>query len=96
MGMVLTVADEKQAYALSDRATYLARKKKLRLRVMVEGDPELINYYSAIQVNPARFPSVNSALARQLTDWLCSSEGQNLIGRYLVNGHQLFKPIYGE
>lgn len=96
MGMVLTVADEKKAYALSDRATYLARMKKLRLCVMVEGDPHLINYYSAIQVNPKRFPSINSVLARKLIDWLCSPEAQNLIGSYLVGGHQLFKPIYGE
>ena len=94
MGAVLTLADEKEAYTLSDRATYLARSKNLRLRVLVEGDPALINYYSAIQVNPARFSSIKSGLARQLVDWLCSAEGQNLIGKYLVSGNQLFKPIY--
>ncbi len=96
MGAVLTMADEKQAYTLSDRATYLARVKNLRLRVLVEGDPDLINYYSAMQVNPARFPSIKSELAKQLIDWFCSPEGQNLIGNYLVGGHQLFKPIFGK
>jgi tungstate transport system substrate-binding protein len=96
MGAVLTIADEKEAYALSDRATYLARVHNLRLQVLVEGDPDLLNYYSAIQVNPARFSSVKSALAKQLVDWLCSPEGQKLIGGYRAGGHQLFKPIYGK
>jgi tungstate transport system substrate-binding protein len=96
MGAALTMASEKQAYTLSDRGTYLARRNNLRLRVLVEGDLALINYYSAIRVNPARFPSINSKLARGLIDWLCSSEGQDLIGNYIVNGHQLFKPFYGK
>jgi tungstate transport system substrate-binding protein len=96
MGAVLTMADEKQAYTLSDRATYLARRNNLRLQVLVEGDTDLINYYSAIQVNPARLRSINVPLARRLVDWLCSPEGQKLIGSYIVNGHQLFKPIYGK
>jgi tungstate transport system substrate-binding protein len=96
MGAVLTMADEKEAYTLSDRATYLARVHNLRLQVLVEGDPDLLNYYSAIQVNPARFSSINSALARRLVDWLCSSEGQDLIGSYRAGGHQLFKLDYGK
>jgi tungstate transport system substrate-binding protein len=96
MGAVLTMADEKEAYTLSDRATYLARGNKLRLQVVVEGDPDLINYYSAIQVNPARLRSINTGLAQKLVDWLCSPEGQKLIGSYIVYGHQLFKPTYGK
>ncbi len=94
MGAVLTMADEKEAYTLSDRATYLARGMNLRLRVAVEGDPDLINYYSTIQVNPARFPSIKSALALKLVNWLCSPEGQRLIGSYVAGGHQLFKPVF--
>jgi tungstate transport system substrate-binding protein len=92
MGAALTVADEKQAYTISDRATYLARMDQLRLRILLEGDPELTNPYSAIQVNPSRHPSVKSGLSRQLIEWLCSSEGQDLIGGYRVDGHDLFKP----
>ncbi len=94
MGAVLTIAEEKQAYTISDRSTYLARMNRLRLRILVEGDPDLINPYSAIQVNPSRFPSVKSDLSRQLIEWLCSPEGQNLIGNYLVGGHRLFKPAF--
>jgi tungstate transport system substrate-binding protein len=94
MGAVLTMANEKDAYTLCDRATYLARKDQLDLQVLVELDPDLINYYSAIQVNPKRFPSVNSKLSSQLIDWLCSMEGQRLIGSYTRGGHVLFKPAY--
>ncbi len=92
MGATLTMANEKQAYTLSDRATYLARMNNIDLQVLVEGDPELINYYSAIQVNPARFSSLKSDLSLQLIDWLCSPEGQRLIGDYAVNGNKLFTP----
>lgn len=92
MGAVLTMSDEKQGYTLCDRATYLARKTQLKLQVLVEGDPDLLNYYSAIQVNPARFPAVKSGLARRLVEWLCTPEGQALIGRYSVGGNTLFTP----
>jgi tungstate transport system substrate-binding protein len=92
MGAVLTMADEKQGYTLSDRATYLALARKIRLSVLLEGDPDLINYYSAIQVNPARFPSIKADLSHQLVDWLCSPEGQERIGNFTAGGHALFKP----
>jgi tungstate transport system substrate-binding protein len=96
MGAVLTMANEKQGYTITDRATYYVREKQLKLKVLVEGDPELINYYSAIQVNPVRFPSIKAELSRQLIQWLCSPEGQRLIGSYTVDGHRLFKPAYGK
>lgn len=92
MGAVLTMADEKNAYTLSDRGTFLARTRQLKLQVVVEGDPDLLNFYSAIQLNPARYPEVKSDLSKQLTDWLCSPEGQKLIGEYTAGGHRLFKP----
>ncbi len=94
MGAVLTMANEKNGYTICDRATYLTRASQLKLKVLVEGAPELINYYSAIQVNPGRFPAVKSDLSRQLIDWLCSEEGQKLIGSYTQGGRQLFKPDY--
>ena len=94
MGAVLTMASEKNAYTICDRATYLTRMNQMNLQVLVEGDPVLINYYSAIQVNPERYPSAKAGLSRQLIDWLCSKEGQRLIGSYKVGGHQLFKPSY--
>jgi tungstate transport system substrate-binding protein len=92
MGAVLTMANEKQAYTLCDRATYLARVSQMKLQVLVEGDADLLNYYSAIRVNPTRFPNAKSSLARRLSDWLCSPEGQKLIGDYTRNGNKLFTP----
>ena len=92
MGAVLTMAEEKNGYTICDRSTYLARVNRLKLQALVEGDPDLINYYSAIQVNPSRFPSVKTGLSRQMTEWLCSQEGQKLIGEFAVGGRTLFKP----
>ncbi len=94
MGAVLTMASEKNAYTICDRATYLTRMNQMKLQVLVEGDPLLINYYSAMQVNPQRYPSAKARLSRQFIDWLCSKEGQELIGGYKAGGHQLFKPAY--
>lgn len=94
MGAVLTMAGEKQGYTICDRATYLARMNQLKLQVLVEGDADLANYYSAIQVNPARFPSVKAGLSLQLIDFFCSDEGQKFIGSFTRNGSILFKPIF--
>jgi tungstate transport system substrate-binding protein len=86
------MANEKQAYTICDRATYRTRAKQLRLTVLVEGDADLLNHYSAMQVNPARFPSAKSILSGQMIGWLCSPEGQKRIGAFTVNGSRLFTP----
>ncbi len=92
MGAVLTMAEEKQAYTICDRATWLSRRNQLNLKVLAEGDPDLINRYSAMQVNPARHPSVAKELSARLIAWLCSPEGQKRIGDYRVNGNRPFTP----
>jgi tungstate transport system substrate-binding protein len=93
MGAVLTIADELQAYTLSDRATYLARKVEgLTLDVLVEGDPILFNPYGVIPVNPAEHPNVNAELAQAFAHWITSLPTQDLIASYEVNGSQLFTP----
>src|SRR6185295_16624760 len=62
MGAVLTIANEQQAYTLSDRATYLTRTLQgTDLQIMVEGDSRLFNPYGVIEVNPEKCPSVNAA-----------------------------------
>lgn len=74
MGAVLTMADEKQAYTLSDRATYLTQTKKgLTLKIMVEGDKTLLNPYGAIAVNPDKSPKIQNDLANKFIDWLISA-----------------------
>lgn len=95
MGEVLTMADELEAYTLSDRATYLARTKEgLKIKVLVEGDPILFNPYGVIAVNPAKSPNIKADLANQFIDWLISVPTQQLISEFGVAefGQSLFIP----
>jgi len=90
MGKVLQMADELNAYTLTDRGTWLAYESRLRLVVLVEGDKRLFNPYQVILVNPVRHQGLNTAGARALRDWLISAQGQQLIGDFTVNGKGLF------
>ncbi|RME72571.1 MAG: tungstate ABC transporter [Chloroflexi bacterium] len=95
MGATLTVADELQAYTLSDRGTYLARTLEgLDLQILVEGDPRLFNPYGVIQVNPDRYPNVNAAGASAFIDWLTAVDTQRMIGEFGRDrfGMPLFTP----
>jgi len=95
MGAVLTMADEQQAYTLSDRATYLARTLEgTDLVILVEGDPILFNPYGVIAVNPDKSPQINNELANQFIDWLISLPTQAKIAEFGVAefGAPLFTP----
>ena len=95
MGAVLTMADEQQAYTLSDRATYLARTLEgTDLVVLVEGDPILFNPYGVIAVNPDKGEHIQNDLANTFIDWLISVPTQELIAEYGVAefGSPLFTP----
>ncbi len=95
MGAVLTMADEQQAYTLSDRATYLARTLEgINLDIMVEGDPILFNPYGVIAVNPDKGDHIQVDLANQFIDWLTSLTTQELIAQFGVAefGAPLFTP----
>lgn len=95
MGAVLTIANEQQAYTLSDRATYLARVAEgTELQVLVEGDSRLFNPYGVIEVNPEKCPSVNAAGANAFVGWMTSLETQTLISQFGVDkfGQSLFIP----
>ena len=98
MGMTLTIASEKRAYTISDRATYLARRSEIALDLIVDKDPPLINIYHVITVNPTKFPRVNRAGAEAFASYLVSKEAQDLIGRFGVDkfGQQLFFPDAGK
>jgi tungstate transport system substrate-binding protein len=93
MGETLRVADQKQAYTLVDRGTYLA-SRDLSLILLVEGDSLLLNQYSVIAVNPKKFPQVKYTLAQKLIEFLISEEGQTLIGKFGRDryGQSLFTP----
>ena len=95
MGEVLTMADEQQAYTLSDRATYLARTKNgLKLEVLVEKDKSLLNPYGVIAVNPDKGPQINTDLATKFIDWIISVPVQEKISEFgkADFGQSLFVP----
>jgi len=94
MGASLTVASEKSAYILTDRATFLAYRGKIDLQIMVEGDVDLLNVYHGITVNPDRFPVVNYEASLAFLNFLISPETQQIIGEFGVQeyGEPLFFP----
>ncbi|MCR4407450.1 MAG: substrate-binding domain-containing protein [Anaerolineae bacterium] len=95
MGEVLTMADEQQAYTLSDRGTYLARTLEgIELEILVEGDPILFNPYGVIAVNPNKGPHIKAELANTFIDWLISLPTQEKIAEFGVDkfGSPLFTP----
>ena len=79
MGQTLTIASEKAAYTLTDRATYLATKKNLKLDILLEGESSLLNIYHVMQVNPEKFPKVNAAGAKAFVDFMIDADTQKLI-----------------
>jgi tungstate transport system substrate-binding protein len=91
-------ADLGRAYALMDRATYLTLKQEITLQVLVEKDPDLLNYIAVIRMNPAKFPRTNAAAAKAFLDWLVSEEAQRLIESFEKDryGDSLFFPNSNE
>ena len=98
MGQTLNVAAEKKGYTLADRGTYLALKKNLNLDILVEGDAILLNIYHVIEVNPAKWPKVNTAGAKAFADFMVSNETQGIIKTFGVDkfGSPLFFPDAGK
>ncbi len=96
MGKVITFAEEKQAYTLTDRGTYIKMKwgktPGVALEILSEGGDDLANFYGVIPVNPSKHPHVKHDMAQQFAEWLVSERGQNLIAGYKLEGKQLFFP----
>jgi len=94
MGATLTIASEKSAYTLTDRATYLANKTNLKLEILVEGDNSLLNVYHVITVNPAKWPNTNSGGALAFARWITSPDVQKIIATFGAEqyGQPLFFP----
>lgn len=92
MGATLNTAVQMNAYALTDRATWLAFKNKADLKILVEKDERLFNQYGVILVNPARHKHVNAAGGQAFIDWLVSKTGQEAIRGFKLGGKQLFFP----
>ncbi|WP_146586847.1 substrate-binding domain-containing protein [Puniceibacterium confluentis] len=92
MGATLNAAVGMNAYALTDRATWISFENKSDFDIVVEGDQDLFNQYGVILVNPERCPTVNARDGQEFIDWLLSPAGQTAIAAYRLNGQQLFFP----
>jgi len=92
MGPTLNTAAGMNAYALTDRGTWLSFKNRADLVISVEGDQRLFNQYGVILVNPAKHPHVKKEIGQAFVDWVISPEGQKAIAEYKIGGEQLFFP----
>jgi tungstate transport system substrate-binding protein len=100
MGQTLTIADQRQAYTITDRATWLSSTGRIQLPIMVERDPVLLNVYHVMPVNPAKFPNVpiNAAGGKAFADFMVSPDTQKVIGAFGKDkyGEALFVPDAGK
>ena len=98
MGATLTIASQKSAYTLSDRATFLANKANLSLDILYEGDNALLNVYHVIIVSHDKWSNTNLDGATAFADYMVSASTQTLIGKFGVDkyGQQLFIPDAGK
>jgi tungstate transport system substrate-binding protein len=92
MGAALNTSAAIGAYVLADRGTWLGYRNKDALMIVVEGDERLFNRYGIMLVSPARHPHVRKDLGQAFIDWIVSSEGQDAIRSYTINGDQPFFP----
>lgn len=92
MGPTLNTAAGMNAYALTDRGTWLSFKNRGDLVISVQGDQRLFNQYGVMLVNPAKHPHIRKDMGQAFVDWVVSPEGQKAIAEYKIGGEQLFFP----
>ncbi len=98
MGATLGIANERNAYAITDRGTLLALAKRVNLPILIEGDKLLLNIYSVMEVNPANGPRINAAGGKAFADFMVAPVAQNAIKTFGVDkfGQALFFPVAGK
>ncbi|MFH1583513.1 MAG: substrate-binding domain-containing protein [Actinomycetota bacterium] len=94
MAGTIMIANEKNAYTLSDRGTYLSLQKNIQLKILFEGDPLLLNPYGIIAVNPDKHSKVNYEGAMRFIEFITSKDGQEIIKNFGIEkyGQPLFFP----
>jgi tungstate transport system substrate-binding protein len=104
MGATLGIANERNAYTVTDRGTYLALRNRVSplrnrvsLRILIEGDKALLTIYSVVEVNPANGPRINSVGGKAFADFMVAPETQNVIRNFGKKfGQSLFIPVAGK
>jgi tungstate transport system substrate-binding protein len=98
MGATLGIANERNAYTITDRGTLLALGKRVSLPVLIEGDRALLNIYSVLEVNPTNGPRINSTGGKAFADFMVAPQTQNVIKSFGVEkfGQSLFVPVAGK
>jgi tungstate transport system substrate-binding protein len=96
MGTTLNAAVGMGAYAMTDRATWIAFGNKGDYKIAIEGDNAMFNQYGIIQVSPKACPDVKADLGQTFIDWILSNKGQTAIASYKRDGQQLFFPNAGK
>ncbi len=98
MAATLGIANERNAYTITDRGTYLALKKRLALPLLLEGDRALLNIYSVMEINPTNGPRINIAGGKALADFMVSPQAQAVIKSFGTEkfGEALFVPVAGK
>jgi tungstate transport system substrate-binding protein len=98
MGQTLAIANDRRAYTITDRGTWLAFQKRISLPILVEKDKPLLNIYSVMEVNPANGPRVNVVGGQAFADFMVAPDTQAVIRTFGVDryGQPLFVPIAGK
>jgi tungstate transport system substrate-binding protein len=98
MGATLNIANERNAYTITDRGTLLALRNRVTLPILIEGDKVLLNIYSVMEVNPANGPRVNTVGGKAFADFMVAPQTQNVIKNFGVEkfGQPLFVPVAGK
>ncbi len=92
MGNALIIANELEAYTLSDEGTFWAFEGNLDLEIVFREDQNLTNQYSVIPIDPDKHSHVNYDLSMKFVNWITSLDTQEKIANFEKNGHRLFVP----
>ena len=90
MASTINIANEMQAYVLTDRGTWIAFQNKNNLEILYENDKSLFNPYGIIVVSPKKHPHVEYEKSNKFVEWLLKGRGKNLINNYTIEGQKLF------
>lgn len=94
MAKTLLIANEKRAFTLTDRSTFIALKDKLDMKIFFENDPQLLNIYSVIVVNPDKSDKINYTGALDFVRFILDPDTLKVIKNFSVNGTRLFNLLF--